>query len=97
MTEERKLRILKEFRCDECDTIVCPENGDDDLAHCSECKDGTEFHEYISQEEKEKKTLLCPRCKTKVSYDPKHISGGYYAACLKCDEDFYSIELVEEE
>ncbi len=38
---------------------------------------------------------LCPRGCGKVSQKKKDVSGGYFGACLTCDEDFYKFELIE--
>jgi hypothetical protein len=34
--------------------------------------------------------IVCDRCETEVSFED--VSAGYYAVCLKHDEDLYQIE-----
>lgn len=39
---------------------------------------------------------LCPKCGAIMSQADYHLSNeDYYAVCLDCDEDFYSIEVKE--
>lgn len=38
--------------------------------------------------------LKCPKCLGSITRDKKHVSKGYYGACLSCDEDFYESELI---
>ncbi len=40
---------------------------------------------------------LCPRGCGEVSRKKKDVSPDYFGACLKCDEDFYKFELIEED
>jgi transcription elongation factor Elf1 len=40
-----------------------------------------------------KKEYNCPKCNNRLSQKSEDISYGYFAACLECDEDFYSIEI----
>ena len=44
---------------------------------------------------KKKTEYYCPKCGTKIKRGKKYVSKGYFGACLKCDEDFYKIELME--
>lgn len=41
---------------------------------------------------KKKRKYSCPKCNNFVS--TKHVTKGYFKACLHCDEDFYKFELV---
>lgn len=43
-----------------------------------------------------KKRDYCPRCGGNLTRARKNVSAGYFAACLSCDEDFYSIELTKQ-
>ena len=36
----------------------------------------------------------CPKCKREISRKKEDVSQGYFGACMKCDEDFYKIELI---
>ena len=36
----------------------------------------------------------CRNCNNVLSQKPEDVSEGYFAACLECDEDFYSIETI---
>ena len=38
---------------------------------------------------------ICPRCEHELCFDKDEVSDGYYACCLRCDEDFYKIEVTE--
>jgi transcription elongation factor Elf1 len=40
-----------------------------------------------------KEEYNCPNCNNRLSQKSEDVSEGYFAACLECDEDFYSIEI----
>ncbi len=39
------------------------------------------------------KTFRCFRCNSVLTQDPDKVSDGYFAACLKCDEDMFRFEV----
>lgn len=39
----------------------------------------------------------CIRCNKPVTKSKKFVSQGYFAACLRCDEDLYKFETKKEQ
>lgn len=47
-------------------------------------------------EKKVNKKYKCFRCDSEITQDKDEVSEGYFGACLKCDEDMYEFEVVED-
>jgi len=73
------------------------------INQCIKAKEADNFILFISKwcypitkkKNKNKYIYLCPTCEDEITQDKEYVSPGYFGACLKCDEDFFKIELIK--
>ena len=53
----------------------------------------SDVKQYVNSMIEECDLMNCFRCGSQLTTDPDQVTKGYAAACLNCDEDFYTFEI----